>query len=318
MIVNNGIYEFHPLAATGKALNMWGSAAGQNVNVNLYTSDHSNTQKWRAVTQTDAPAGTGTFLLHCMANESYVLDRYRGSSALNNADIYTKGTTAADLNDQIVKFTLCGTEGSNQVYYISLASDGKRLSIVDGNNGNGTGKTSTSTGNVYFGGSNDALQKWVAVPANGGGGTSGSLTEGVRPSNLNYSSTNYASGTNPFPSGQCTWHVWGRVREVLGKDITFDITTGRNGNAWYEHVTNALGKSTAEPTVGRHAIICWGNGTYGHVAFVEKYDGTNVWLTEANYDQNDAVNSSDGIVVKCTLAGAKSHVKSGFQGFLLL
>ncbi len=98
--------SFVPLTNTTKALNMWGSTAGNNVNVNLYTADGSDTQRWRVETVTEGSAGSSTYLLHCMANENYVLDRYRGSSAPQNADIYTRGTTTADLNDQIVTFTM--------------------------------------------------------------------------------------------------------------------------------------------------------------------------------------------------------------------
>ncbi len=66
------------------------------------------------------------------------------------------------------------------VYYISLASDYKRLAAVStADNGTGTGKSTTSPGNVYFADSSDSdLQKWVAYPISGDGGTGGNGGDG--------------------------------------------------------------------------------------------------------------------------------------------
>lgn len=156
-------YQFKCYMNQLYALNMWGTTPGNNVNVNLYTSDSSYTQQW--VIQEGNAASS--YRLHCREDLDYVLDYYRGSSALGNADIYQKATTDPDRKDQEFRFVKCGQVGTYDVYYISLAANGKRLTAVSTTNGN-SGKTSTSAGNVYFADPDNSnpLQKWCAVPKN--------------------------------------------------------------------------------------------------------------------------------------------------------
>lgn len=315
MLEDGHLYEFVPLAAPGKALNMWGYTAQNNVNVNLYTADHSDTQRWRA------RRAQGGWLLHCAADERYVLDRYRGLAAAQNANIYKEGQTAALLADQLLDITACGEQEGRAVCHIALAAGGRRLCAVDGSNGTGTGKSAAGRGNVWFApaGTDTALCRWAVLPVGEKGGQPDGmpLTEGARPADLDYGAAHYAAPDNTFPVGQCTWHTWGRVREATGKALTFDIPHGKNGNMWYAHVTNAAGRSTVAPAAGRQAVMCWANGSYGHVAFVEKFDGVYIWLTEANYNGDGRVGADDGIVIKRTLAAAKARA-GNFQGFLLL
>ncbi len=158
-MVDSGVYEFIN-KDFGKALNMWGEKAADGVNVNLYAPDHSGTQRWRLV-----PQGNGTYKLACMADERFVLDRWRIEPNKNNADIYTSGKDKADNDDQTFKFTeIFTSDDGHQVVRIQLASDDYYLSAVDGENGTGEGRSTSSPGNVYF----NADQKmdgqvWLAV-----------------------------------------------------------------------------------------------------------------------------------------------------------
>lgn len=306
MIVSGKIYEFYPLTAADKALNVWGTAAGRHVNVNLYTADHSSTQRWRAVEQCP-----GVFVLHSMADERYVLDRYRGASAPQNANLYTEAATEADRRDQQLRFTVCGTADGREICTIALAADGRRLCIVDGGSGSKNGRTAASTGNVYFGSGSEQLQKWLVVPAE-----DEELTVGVRPCGLQYASASYTAPLNPFARGQCTWHAWGRAREAAGKTLTFDIAVGRHGGAWFDHVTNAAAKA-AQPVKGRMAVASWSRGPYGHVAFVERFDGKYVWFTEANADGKGTVDAADGVVKKRT-PGQMKYYAGRLNGYLIL
>lgn len=79
------------------------------------------------------------------------------------------------------------------------------------------------------------------------------------------------SASNPFKGyrGQCTWYAWGRAFEKTGTQL------GYRGNAktW---------TSGAVSTPRANSVVVWTGGKYGHVAFVEAYDGTNIYISEAN------------------------------------
>lgn len=79
------------------------------------------------------------------------------------------------------------------------------------------------------------------------------------------------STSNPFKDyrGQCTWYAWGRAFEKTGTQL------GYRGNAktW---------TSGAVSTPRANSVVVWTGGKYGHVAFVEAYDGTNIYISEAN------------------------------------
>lgn len=79
------------------------------------------------------------------------------------------------------------------------------------------------------------------------------------------------STSNPFRDywGQCTWYAWGRAYEKTG------IQLGYRGNAktW---------TSGTVSTPRANSVAVWTGGQYGHVAFVEAYDGTNIYISEAN------------------------------------
>lgn len=84
-------------------------------------------------------------------------------------------------------------------------------------------------------------------------------------------SGSYYNYENPLPKGQCTWYVWGRVKEVLG--ITLSGTT----NDWQ---TN--GQVSNTPTTGSIAMITNSSGWMLHVAYIENVTGNTLKYSEAN------------------------------------
>lgn len=94
--------------------------------------------------------------------------------------------------------------------------------------------------------------------------------------------SHFYSSSNPFRNywGQCTWYAWGRAYEKTG------VQLGYRGNAktW---------TSGAVSTPRANSVAVWTGGTYGHVAFVEKYDGTNIYISEANRVSNQY---SEGVI----------------------
>ena len=164
-IANHGIYVFISLESvtnpksTAKALTVWSSFAGNAANVNLYEVDHSDAQRWKAVRCSEA--GNAWFL-RSMLNTDYALDRFSGYSCDNAVTIYTAATNAAGRTDQLVTFIPCGTYNGSPVVYITMVSDGMRLSAADSTNT--AGKNSGFTGNACFGSGTGSRQKWIAIP----------------------------------------------------------------------------------------------------------------------------------------------------------
>lgn len=91
-------------------------ALKNNGNVTSYTLDATDmAQVW--VCERKTLGSVTGILMKSKKNTAYAIDRYRGSSNYNNADIYTVGTTEADLKDQLVEFKLL----TNGCYRIKLA-----------------------------------------------------------------------------------------------------------------------------------------------------------------------------------------------------
>lgn len=164
-IVNNGIYEFISLESvinpksTAKALTVWSSSANNAANVTLCAIDHSEAQRWKAVRCSEA--GNAWFL-RSMLNTDYALDRFSGYSCDNAVTIYTAAANAAGRTDQLVTFIPCGIYNGSPVFYITMVSDGMRLSAADSTNT--ASKNSGFTGNACFGSGTGSRQKWIAIP----------------------------------------------------------------------------------------------------------------------------------------------------------
>lgn len=152
------------------------------------------------------------------------------------------------------------------------------------------------------------------APDNGDDNT---MTEGERPTNLDYSSTPYQASYNIFHKqhtgyeAQCTWHCYGRAREAAGKTIEFSVATGNDAGKWHDRITNYTRKSTS--AAADHSIAVWA----GHVAYVEAVSGNNIYFTEANYPWDDALSDDDGIVKVLSKANFENHC-SGFIGYVHL
>lgn len=99
----------------------------------------------------------------------------------------------------------------------------------------------------------------------------------------NLYSNSYNKTVNPFAQsnlyGQCTWYAWGRANEVKGTKLP----CRGDAKSWYSVAANN-GYSVGS-TPRKNSIAVWSNGTYGHVAYVEKVSGNNVTITESNWDR---------------------------------
>ena len=102
-----------------------------------------------------------------MLDTDYALDRRSGYSCDNTAAIYTAESNAAGRMDQLVTFIPCGTYNGNPVCYITMVSDGVRLSAVNSKNTAGNASFCSGTGN---------RQKWVAIPVSNPAPTSDTIT----------------------------------------------------------------------------------------------------------------------------------------------
>lgn len=112
----------------------------------------------------------------------------------------------------------------------------------------------------------------------GGGSNGGSLNW-----NRNFYSGFYSSPYNVISNvnltGQCTWYCFGRASEVNGSHLRGKLPTG-NAQNWYSQASAkglAVGQSPRT-----NAIIVWGSGQFGHVAFVESYGDGIITISEGN------------------------------------
>lgn len=104
---------------------------------------------------------------------------------------------------------------------------------------------------------------------------------------VNINSEWYQTATNPYfqeYKGECTWYVWGRAMEKCGVDLSCFRGTG-NAVTWFD-TARALGFAVGT-TPQVNSIVVYGDaGGIGHVAFVEKIDGTTVYYSDGNHRWN--------------------------------
>lgn len=115
---------------------------------NLYEDDMA--QVWHASVY--IYASTIQYLLKSVKDTKFVLDRWRGSTNYNNADINEIGTNTTDLNDQVIIFVPSGSyykiKLANQDLYLTVTS----TSTYQGHNVNWQANTGSSN------------QLWLAEP----------------------------------------------------------------------------------------------------------------------------------------------------------
>lgn len=89
----------------------------------------------------------------------------------------------------------------------------------------------------------------------------------------NYNSKNTLA-TSGF-KGQCTWYSFGRALEVSGKKMP----TG-NAQTWLTSAISLGYKTGTQPST--NSVVVLMGHKFGHVAYVEAYDGKNITISEGN------------------------------------
>ena len=97
-----------------------------------------------------------------------------------------------------------------------------------------------------------------------------------------------SAGGNYFPVGQCTWYVWGQVKNKTGQALPYTASDGAevfNSNAkwWYSNAEYLGWKMTQEPAANTIAVWPWIND-YGHVAYVERVENGRVGISDFNFN----------------------------------
>ena len=265
-IKHNAVYVFTN-KLHGGALNVYTSSTPSNgTNVCLYDLDTTDeAQQWRAVYAGVTDSEKVLFWLNTESGgtySNYALDRYTGSSNLNNADVYRSSASDCSAADQLVYFFKVRTDE----YRIILYSNGYYLSANSGTNGN-----------VYWSPTSQAdASVWVVEEV---------IEEGVDVAELgtvtDFNANYYymASGNSSYPNyvGECVWYCKGRAHEVTGEVCNI---TG-NAKDWAENAEN-LGY-TVSTTPRANSIACFGGGSYGHVVFVEDYVNGVIEYTDTNF-----------------------------------
>ena len=92
---------------------------------------------------------------------------------------------------------------------------------------------------------------------------------------------------NPFKLGQCTYFAWSRFYQAYG----FSSGAFGDGKDNVREIVAVHGdKFSLSSTPSGGAVFSAQKNTlypqYGHVGFVEAYDGKNLWISEGNYKVN--------------------------------
>ena len=246
-------------------LNVWGDNVSANgTNVTTYGASNVNSQKW-VVRAENGHAR----IYSAMASTTKCLDFSRLSSNYGNSDIYQKSGNETDTLLEV--YTV---DGNQNLYRICAINHSRYLTA------SGTGNGANVSWQPASGGANQ-IWKFTTSP-NFSGGSSGTLVPGHPAPGLNLNSNNYNSrGGNTFPSGQCTWYAWGRMKEKVGFSIGFTQPSGRDAKLWW--TGNMVNNMTKSSTPRKNSIIVWGNNSKpGHVAFVEDVVGNTLYLSEGN------------------------------------
>lgn len=156
------------------------------------------------------------------------------------------------------------------------------------------------------------------APDNGDDNT---LTVGERPTNLNYNGAPYQASYNIFHenhtgwAAQCTWHCYGRAKEMKNKTISFK-SGGNDAKNWWANVDNCDKSQTPRA----HSIAVWSGGSRGHVAYVEGVATNYLFITEANWGDThkDALDEKDGVVKKITPSAMQSRYAGANYGYYTL
>lgn len=96
------------------------------------------------------------------------------------------------------------------------------------------------------------------------------------PLNLNTKHFNEKNAlTNAGFKGQCTWFSYGRALQVSGKKMP----TG-NAQTWITSAISMGYETGTQPSY--NSVVVLSSKRFGHVAFVEAYDGKTITISEGN------------------------------------
>ena len=163
-------YSFSSVYAPTQRINLYitGGKIANEQNVCAYAANEIAEQHWYY---------DGNYLLS-KVDTSFCLDRmnYQGKSYHNNAEIYK--TTGSQYKNQEIEF-----QDKGDCVRIKLRNLDLYLTIVDKENGNSTGTSSTSSGNLYWAElhSNGNKQKWTFKEVGSSGGGSSTAPPDVLP-----------------------------------------------------------------------------------------------------------------------------------------
>ena len=111
----------------------------------------------------------------------------------------------------------------------------------------------------------------------------------------NFNSKYYKPPINQASRGQCVWYTQGRAYEKTG----VKIGARGNGKDVYANCKAAGFQVSEYPKP--NSIACFGDGTYGHVKFVEYVIADTVYYTEANLNADNKLTADDGVLKKMSL-----------------
>ena len=99
---------------------------------------------------------------------------------------------------------------------------------------------------------------------------------------------NYSYGEYAYTNQGCAWFASARVNQLTGKGNII-----RAGTNWWNSGNGREGFATGQ-TPAAPAIICW----QGHVAILEKIEGTTAYISEGGTAASDAAHGYCGIFTK--------------------
>ena len=108
--------------------------------------------------------------------------------------------------------------------------------------------------------------------------------------------------TNAGFKGQCTWYSFGRALELSGKKMP----TG-NAQTWLASAIGMGYKTGTQPSVNSVAVLM--GRKFGHVAYVEAYDGKSITISEGNVG-NPCSNDDSCSAVEYAVAHANEMVRT--------
>ena len=108
--------------------------------------------------------------------------------------------------------------------------------------------------------------------------------------------------TNAGFKGQCTWYSFGRALELSGKKMP----TG-NAQTWLASAIGMGYKTGTQPSVNSVAVLM--GRKFGHVAYVEAYDGKSITISEGNVG-NPCSNDNSCSAVEYAVAHANEMVRT--------